>query len=241
VTSGFDAITAPDLPIRPEPQGVFCRCAQRAAARGARRGDTPPHRLHLLCLQEQRGAEGDAASTPRDFSGCGEFPALFPTRAMRSRRRALSASLSGARHGLAPDAEGPVRASHCVHLRGRRDRTGPDCPAYHPTDAPHGTLLIRQRLRVRRRRHTRLMRRRQHRDHDKAGALVWFPNPLRPWLFAAVGFRTADQGRSRSRWQVARAPSCPSGPLFPDRVLAASIPTATRTRSARVPLDHSGW
>ena len=39
------------------------------------------------------GAEGDAASTPRGFSGCGEFPALFTTPAMRSRRRALSASL----------------------------------------------------------------------------------------------------------------------------------------------------
>src|SRR5580692_9054682 len=48
------------------------------------------------------GAEGDVASTPRGFSGCGEFAALFPTRTMRFRRRARSASLSGARHGLAP-------------------------------------------------------------------------------------------------------------------------------------------
>jgi hypothetical protein len=52
-----------------------------------------------------------------------------------------------------------------------------------------------------------------------------------------------DQGRSRSKWQVARTPACPSGPVFPDRVLADCMPTATWTKSALVafPLDHSGW
>jgi hypothetical protein len=63
------------------------------------------------------GAEGDAASAPRGFSGCGEFPALFPTRAIRSRRRALSASLSGARHGLAPMRKGQLGHLTAVHLR----------------------------------------------------------------------------------------------------------------------------
>ena len=63
------------------------------------------------------GAEGDAASTPRGFSGCGEFPALFTTRAMRSRRRALSASLSGARHGLVPTRKGQLGQFTAVHLR----------------------------------------------------------------------------------------------------------------------------
>jgi hypothetical protein len=63
------------------------------------------------------GAEGDAASTPRGFSGCCEFPALFTTRAMRSRRRALSASLSGARHGLVPIRKGQVGQLVAVHLR----------------------------------------------------------------------------------------------------------------------------
>ena len=56
-------------------------------------------------------------STPRDFSGCGEFPALFATRAMRSRRRARWASLSGARHGLAPKRKGQLGHLTAVHLR----------------------------------------------------------------------------------------------------------------------------
>ena len=63
------------------------------------------------------GVEGDAVSTPRGFSGCGEFPALFTTRAMRSRRRALSASLSGARHGLVPTRKGQEGHPTAVHLR----------------------------------------------------------------------------------------------------------------------------
>jgi hypothetical protein len=58
------------------------------------------------------GAEGDATSGPHGFSGCGEFPAFFPTRAMRSRR---SASLSGARHGLAPKRNGQLGHFRAVH------------------------------------------------------------------------------------------------------------------------------
>ena len=57
------------------------------------------------------------AAGPRGFSGCGEFPALFPTRAMCSRRRARSASLSGARHGLAPVRNGQLGHLTAVHLR----------------------------------------------------------------------------------------------------------------------------
>jgi hypothetical protein len=63
------------------------------------------------------GAEGDATSGPHGFSGCGEFPAFFPTRAMRSRRRARSASLSGARHGLAPKRNGQLGHFRAVHRR----------------------------------------------------------------------------------------------------------------------------
>ena len=67
-------------------------------------------------------AEGDATSGPHGFSGCGEFPAFFPTRAMRSRRRARSASLSGARHGLAPKRNGAwSRAQARVGARSRRE------------------------------------------------------------------------------------------------------------------------
>jgi hypothetical protein len=63
------------------------------------------------------GAEGDATSGPHGFSGCGEFPAFFPTRAMRSRRRARSASLSGARHGLTPKRNGQLGHFRAVHRR----------------------------------------------------------------------------------------------------------------------------
>src|SRR6202011_2426249 len=59
---------------------------------GARRRDDPVGQL------------GDDART-------GAFAARCASRAVRSRRRALSASLSGA-PWVGPDAEGPARASH---------------------------------------------------------------------------------------------------------------------------------
>ena len=62
-------------------------------------------------------AEGDATSGPHGFSVCGEFPAIFPMRTIRSRRRARSASLSGARHGLVPKRKGQLGHLTAVHLR----------------------------------------------------------------------------------------------------------------------------
>jgi len=70
----------------------------------------PPHGAEI-------GAEGDATSGPHGFSVCGEFPAIFPMRTIRSRRRARSASLSGARHGLVPKRKGQLGHLTAVHLR----------------------------------------------------------------------------------------------------------------------------
>jgi hypothetical protein len=92
-------------------EGLLLRVSTRCRSRVLRRGQSSlisGSSFTRLRTSGGIGVEGDAASTPPDFSGCGEFPALLLKRAVRSRRRTRSASLSGVRHGLTPKRNGQL-------------------------------------------------------------------------------------------------------------------------------------
>jgi hypothetical protein len=75
--------------------------------------------LFFLLILLKPGSWADIKSMKRENLPCrSRIAARCASRAVRSRRRALSASLSGA-PWVGPDAEGPAGASH-RHLRTRR-------------------------------------------------------------------------------------------------------------------------
>lgn len=86
--------------------------------RGRRRCDPLISRSRCgpLVLGCRVTAGGNPASASRDFSGSDEFLAILPTWARRFRRRAFSASLSGARHGFAPMRKGQAGQVSAMHF-----------------------------------------------------------------------------------------------------------------------------